>query len=89
MFENTSHLSGMCFGLVIPGDRRDVTSAAEYYSKSSDPRKIRKMIWRLDQMGDTALADSMMEYAEPPAGIATFNVTVLIKSFKVSRKVHM
>ena len=29
------------------------------------------MIFNLDYIGDTALADSVMEYAEPPAGIAT------------------
>ena len=29
------------------------------------------MIFSLDEMGDTALATSVMEFAEPPAGMAT------------------
>ena len=33
--------------------------------------KMRKMIWHLDVIGDTALADSVMEFAELPAGMAT------------------
>ena len=37
--------------------------------------KMRKMIFRLDMIGDTALADSLMEYAEPPAGMATIENT--------------
>ena len=57
----------MCDGY----DKRDVDGATEYYSKSTDQRKIRKMIWFLDYIRDTALADSVMEYAEPPAGMAT------------------
>ena len=32
---------------------------------------MRKMIFSLDMIGDTALADSVMEFAEPPAGMAT------------------
>ena len=74
VFENTSHLSGdfgLCFWLHIPDDKRDVDSATEYYSNSTDQRKMRKMIFNLDRVGDTALADSVMEYAEPPAGMAT------------------
>ena len=31
-------------------------------------RKGRKMVWYLDEIGDIALADSVMECAEPPAG---------------------
>ena len=78
VFENTSRLSsgglirrGLCNLLNIPDDKWDVDSATEYYSNSTDQRKIRKMIFTLDYMGDTALADSVMEFAEPPAGMAT------------------
>ena len=74
VFENTRHLSGvggLCYNLNIPDDKWDVNSATEYYSNSTDQRKMRKMIWKLDKMGDTALADSVMEFAEPPAGMAT------------------
>ena len=31
--------------------------------------KMREMIFYLDDMGDTALAESVMDYAEPPAGM--------------------
>ena len=74
VFQNTSDLSsddGLCDYLGIPLDKRDVNSATEYYSNSTDQRKMRKMIFSLDEMGDTALADSVMEFAEPPAGMAT------------------
>ena len=74
VFENTRGLlydRGLCDYLHIPDDKRDVDSATEYYSNSTDERKMRKMIFNLDNMGDTALADSVMEFAEPPAGMAT------------------
>ena len=77
VFQNTSNLSddffdrSLCNYLDIPDDKRDVDSATEFYSKTTDQRKMRKMIFWLDEMGDTALADSVMEYAEPPAGMAT------------------
>ena len=71
VFQNTSNLSELCPYLSIPDDKWDVDSATEYYSNSTYQRKMRKMIWELDDMGDTALADSVMEFAEPPAGMAT------------------
>ena len=74
LFENTSDLSGnfgLCWYLNIPADKRDVDSATEYYSNSTGQRKMRKMIFSLDMVGDTTLADSVMEFAEPPAGMAT------------------
>ena len=75
MFENTSDLSLLCDWLFIPRDKRDVDSAVEYYIQSTHPRKMRRMIWELDDVGDTGLADSLMEYAEPPAGMATVEST--------------
>ena len=75
VFENTSDLSLLCRCLSIPDDKRDVDSAVECYVQSTDPIKMRKMIFRLDQFGDTVLADSLMEYAEPPAGMATIENT--------------
>ena len=70
VFENTS-LSLLCDWLSIPRDKRDVDSAVEYYIQRTRPMKMRTMIWVLDRIGDTGLADSLMEYAEPPAGMAT------------------
>ena len=71
VFENTSNLNDLCCWLNIPYDKGDVNSAVEYFAHDTDQMKMRKMIWRLDCMGDTALADSVMEFAEPPAGMAT------------------
>ena len=42
--------------------------AAEYYVQSTDPMKMRRLIHSLDMTGETALADSLMEYTEPPEG---------------------
>ena len=73
VFENTRDLNYLCDWrrLNIPDNNKDVDSATEYYSNSTDQRKMRKVIFSLDLMGDTALADSVMEFAEPPAGMAT------------------
>ena len=73
VFQNTRDLNDLCdWGhLNIPSYKRDVDDATEYYSNSTDQRKMRKMIFNLDEMGDTALADSVMQFAEPLAGMAT------------------
>ena len=65
------NLNYLCRHLNIPRDKRDVDSAVEYYAQDTDQMKMRKMIFWLDMIGDTALADSVMEFAEPPAGMAT------------------
>ncbi|CAI8023616.1 hypothetical protein GBAR_LOCUS13777 [Geodia barretti] len=67
VFENASNISYLCDRLSIPDDKSDVDSAVEYYVQSTDPMKMRRMIFWLDMVGDTVLADSLMEYAEPPA----------------------
>ena len=36
---------------------------------SGDPMKGRKMVFNLDEIGDTSLAESVMDCAEPPAGM--------------------
>ena len=72
VFENTRNLSSLCIGLHIPPDKSTPGDAVEYYKQSTDPRKGMKMVYRLDQIGDTALADSVMECAEPPAGMCIF-----------------
>ena len=71
VFEKAIDLPYLCDRLHIPDDKRDVDSAIEYYAQDTDQMKMRKMIFWLDYMGDTALADSVMEFAEPPAGMAT------------------
>ena len=69
VFENTRHLDRLCTFLDIPRDKRTVSDAVEYYYQSTHPNKTRKMIFWLDYIGDTALADSVMDCAEPPPGM--------------------
>ena len=72
IFKNTTDLIELCSGLPIPYNiKRDADSAVEYFARSTDPVKMRRMIFSLDQIGDTALAESVMDYAEPPAGSMT------------------
>ena len=73
VFENTSDLTSLCDWLNIPRHKWTAGDAVEYYNiRSTQPRKGRKMVWELDSIGDTALADSVMECAEPPAGMCIF-----------------
>ena len=70
VFVKTKNLSHLHNTFNIPVNKRDIDSTVQYFSMSTDPRKMRKLIFRLDENGDTFLADSVMEYAEPPAGMA-------------------
>ena len=72
VFENTRDLSYLCSDLHIPPDKRTPGDAVEYCIRSTQPKKGRKMVFYLDVIGDTALADSVMECAEPPAGMCIF-----------------
>ena len=71
VFKNTSNLNLLCIFLDIPEDKSsDAATAAEYYvNHSSVYRRGRQIIWRLDHIGDTALADSIMSCAEPSTGM--------------------
>ena len=64
----------LCSHLGIPENiwsNASAASAAEYYVHHiRRPRRVRKMIYILDNlMEETGLADSVMECAEPPAGV--------------------
>ena len=73
IFENTRFLWGLCNFLNVPHDKRDnAARASEHFIQSIEPMKVRRMIWCLDWNGDTALADTVMECAEPPAGMYIF-----------------
>ena len=72
VFKNTRDLSLLCSDLHIPYDKRTAAGAVKYYKRSRQPRKGRRMVFWLDDIGDTALADSVMECAEPPAGMCIF-----------------
>ena len=71
VFKNTSDLRELCFYLNIPDDKSiDAATLAEYYvNHSRKYRRGRSMIWGLDEIGDTALADSIMSCAEPSTGM--------------------
>ena len=70
VFVKTKNISHLHNTFNIPVNKRDIDSTVQYFSMSTDPRKMRNLIFRLDENGDTFLADSVMEYAEPPAGMA-------------------
>ena len=70
IFENTRSLNNLCIDLNIPVDKRNNTaSVSDHFIQSTLPMKVRKMVFWLDNYGDTALADTVMECAEPPAGM--------------------
>ena len=80
MFANTSNFIHLCNELFIPDGKRAVVYATEYYYHvSKEARKIRKLIFSLDKIGDTALADSVMDCAEPPSGIVIHNYMYIIR----------
>ena len=73
IFNNTSDPGFLCRSLNIPVDKRNnAASASEHFIQSTEPMKGRKMVFWLDVNGDTALADTVMECAEPPAGMYMF-----------------
>ena len=73
VFMNTRNLGVLCVHLNFPVDKRNnAASASEHFMQSKQPMKVRTMIWTLDFIGDTALADTVMECAEPPAGMYMF-----------------
>ena len=66
VFQNTNNLGRLCSDLNIPDDKRNnAASASEHFIQSTEPMKVRKMVFWLDYIGDTALADTVMECAEP------------------------
>ena len=73
VFLNTSNPGCLCFNLNIPDDKsNNAASASEHFIQSTEPMKARNVIYSLDHIGDTALADTVMECAEPPAGMYMF-----------------
>ena len=64
---NTRYLSSLCHWLSIPDD--DAITAADHYYQSTRARKVRRLIFCLDMSEETALANSLMDCAEPLAGM--------------------
>ena len=70
IFEKSEDLYTLCVRLKIPEDKRkDAESATQFYNQSKALRKARRLIYCLDKMGETDLAETVMECAEPPAGM--------------------
>ena len=75
VLEKTSNLNGLCSFLRIPSNKRDAATAADYFVNHATQYKSWKwIIWKLDYIGfnsDTDVAESIMENAEPSAGVWT------------------
>ena len=73
VMEKTKNLNLLYSFLIIPEYKKgSAASAAEYYvhHNSTESNKVRMMIYILDHiMEEPGLADSVMECAEPPAGV--------------------
>ena len=78
VFERTNNCTHLYMLLNIPFLKWSrIDSAVEYYLQSRDPRKSRNLIFQLDMMGETVLADTIMEYAEPSAGISKGGMRII------------
>ena len=73
VLEKTSKLKRLCRGLGIPYNKRDAAATAAYYFVNHDTqyKSWKLIIWGLDDIGDTDVAESIMENAEPSAGVWT------------------
>ena len=73
VLEKTSDLNGLCIYLGIPFNKRDdAATAADYFVNHATRYKSwKRIINGLDRNGDTDVAESIMENAEPSAGVWT------------------
>ena len=63
---------GVRFGwwLGIPEEHfTDPLSASSWWIRHGEDRRWRKIIFRLDDVGETEIADELMPYSEPPSGV--------------------
>ena len=85
VMEKTKDFNKLCNYLPIPEDKRgSAASAAEYYVHHNTwSNKVRVMIYYLDyHMEEPGLADSLMECAEPPAGVCVSSDDMLLIAFQ-------
>ena len=73
VLEKTSNLKRLCGYLDIPANKRDAAAtAADYFvNHATQYRSWKRIIWGLDCIDDTDVAESIMENAEPSAGVWT------------------
>ena len=48
---------------------KDPLSAAYWWVRHGEDRRWRRIIFALDDAGETAIADELMPYSEPPSGV--------------------
>ena len=69
VFSTTANLL-LAIYLGIPDDKRtNPLTAAEWWMSNGQNRRWRYIIYLLDLVGDTAIADELMPYSEPPSGV--------------------
>lgn len=71
VFENTKNIYVFRRDYSVPYDKWGVDSVVKCFVESKDPRKVRNAIFKLDLNGETELADTLMDHAELPDGMAT------------------
>ena len=49
--------------------RTNPLTAAEWWIRNSKEKRWRSIIYNLDMVGQTAIADELMPYSEPPSGV--------------------
>ena len=78
VLEKTRNLNDLCFYLGIPDNKRDdAATAADYFvNEVTQCKSWNWIILRLDEIGDTDVAESIMENAEPSAGVWMLPVTM-------------
>ena len=67
VLEKTRNHHNLCHYLLIPVNKRDdAATAADYFVNHATQRRSWKwIIWDFDRIGDTDVAESIMENAEP------------------------
>ena len=89
VFENCSDQFRLCIGLNIPDDKRkNALIATEFFMQSKEQMKVKRMIFYLDYNGDTELADTVMEYAEPDSFSTDVNIKMIFVDL-VGQRCHI
>ena len=66
----TANLPRLAGWLGIPDDEwTNPLTAAEWWMSNGQDRMWRSIIWYLDRIDETDLADELMPYSEPPSGV--------------------
>ena len=80
ILEKTSNLVQLYDKFSVPDDKRNDTITAVDFCYQSWGKVIRRMIYYLDEIGDTDLADSLMDNAEAHEGMHVQHLLCVKKS---------